>query len=74
MDKDFIALIAAVLQVEPTVLKEDSTAETVPEWDSLNHWLVIETLEDKYEIEFTMEEATDFKNLGDIYKTLQKKI
>lgn len=74
MDEDFIKLIADLLKVDPDILSKDSTAATVPEWDSLNHWLVIGELETRYGIEFTMDEATEFKNLGDIYCILMNKL
>lgn len=74
MDMDFINLVANAIKCNPEVLKEDSTAETVHEWDSLNHWRVISLLEDSYDVEFTMDEATEFKNLGHIYEILIKKL
>lgn len=74
MDKNFTDLVARVLNIDSSLLKEDSTADTVPGWDSLTHWAVISELEDAYGIEFTMDEATEFKNLGDIYATLTRKL
>lgn len=73
MDNRFINIIAASLKTDAANLTENSTVETVPEWDSLTHWSLITRLEDEYEAEFTMDEATEFKNLGDIYDTLMKK-
>ncbi len=74
MDKKFLSVVARTLEVDPQVLKEDSTAETISEWDSLNHWAVIGALEEEYQIEFTMDEATEFKNLGHIYEILMNKV
>lgn len=74
MDNEFMMLIAESLKTDVANLSEDSTAETVPEWDSLSHWTVITRLEDRYNVEFTMEEAIEFKNLGDIYITIMSKL
>lgn len=74
MDRDFVNLISELLKVSPVLLKEDSTIASIPEWDSLSHWLIIGELEEKYSIEFTLDEATGFKNLGEIYKTLMNKL
>lgn len=74
MDKEFVNMVAGLLKVDPELLGEDSTAATIPEWDSLNHWLIIEELEEKYGVEFTMDEAIEFKNLGEIYYTIKKKL
>ncbi len=74
MDEKFLGIIARILNIKSEDLKADSTTETIPEWDSLNHWAVIGSLEDEYGIEFTMDEATEFKNLGHIYEILMKKL
>lgn len=74
MDKKFLDIVAQILEVNPEKLQEDTTTETLPEWDSLNHWSVISALEDEYGIEFTMDEATEFKNLGHIYIILMQKL
>lgn len=74
MDADFLYIVANALGCGIEGLREDSTAETVPEWDSLNHWKVIGILESKYNVEFTMDEATEFKNLGHIYEILMTKL
>ncbi len=73
MDNQFINFVANILKVDPQILNEHSTANTTPGWDSLMHWVVIGELEDTYGVEFTMDEATSFKDLGDIYNILLKK-
>lgn len=74
MDETFLNTVTAVLKIESSHLNESSTPETVPEWDSLNHWLLIGKLEEAYKVEFTMEEAAEFQNLGDIYAVLKHKL
>lgn len=73
MDYEFIEFVAGLLKINPVLLKEDSTAAEIPQWDSLNHWRIIGELEERYGVEFTMDEAIEFKNLGDIYQTIQRK-
>jgi acyl carrier protein len=74
LDNEFKNTVAKVLKISPELLKEDSTAASIPQWDSLNHWTVIGELEQKYNLEFTMDEAVSFKNLNDIYETIVKKL
>jgi acyl carrier protein len=73
MDEKFVNLVASKLGIQADDLKYDSTTETVPQWTSLSHWEVIEALEEEYGIEFTMDEATEFKNLGELYEILRRK-
>jgi Acyl carrier protein len=74
MDEKFLKLIASTLEIDAEDLKYDSTTETIPQWTSLSHWEIIEAIEGQYSIEFTMDEATEFKNLGELYEILQRKI
>ena len=74
LDKKFLNTAAKALGISPNKLTENSTPETVEEWDSLSHWVLIGELENAYRIEFTMDEAADFKNLGDIYRMLIQKL
>lgn len=73
MDEKFVNLIASKLGIPADDLKYDSTTETVPQWTSLSHWEIIEALEQEYGIEFSMDEATEFKNLGELYEILRRK-
>lgn len=73
MDREFIEVVAGLLKIRPEALNEESTAGSIPEWDSLSHWQIIGELEDRYDVEFTLDEATDIRNLGDLYRILQKK-
>lgn len=73
MDAEFVKFVAGLLKIDPALLKEDSTAATMPEWDSLNHWMIIGELEGKYGVEFSVDEAVEFENLGDIYQMIQIK-
>lgn len=73
MDNKFLNLVASTLDVPVEELKADSTAETLPQWTSLSHWEVIDAIETHYSIEFTMDEATEFSNLGELYDIVIKK-
>ena len=74
MDEKFKNIIAEILKISPENLNKASTPTTLPQWDSLTHWALIGELEDNYEIEFTIDEATAFKNLGDIYNSIINKL
>lgn len=74
MDEPFLTLVSRTLKVPVTDLKEDSTTDTLPQWTSLSHWELIQALEDAYHLEFTMDEATEFKDLGSLYEILQSKL
>lgn len=74
MDKKFVDMIAAALNIPAEDLEYDSTTETVPQWTSLSHWEIIDMIERQYGVELTMDEATEFRNLGELYEILMRKL
>ena len=73
MDSIFIETVAKALKINPGKLKEDSGVDSIPEWDSLTHWSIIGSLENRYGVEFTMDEVIGLRNLRDIYDKLMEK-
>ena len=55
-------------------LTEASSAADVEEWDSLTHLSLINELEITYGVEFTLDEVTGSKKLGDLLNALMKHI
>lgn len=48
------------------IISFDTTANDVDDWDSLNHINIISTIESEFDVDFSMEEVLNFKNVGDI--------
>jgi acyl carrier protein len=63
-----------VLDNEEIVLKEETTAHDIEEWDSLSHIMLIVNIEKKYKIKFTSIEIAGFKNIGELAKTIKQKL
>jgi acyl carrier protein len=66
-------LVAKVLDVEPTLLNDDSNAQNTPKWDSLRHIEVLFAIENAFHVRFTMPEISGLRKLGDIRKLLATK-
>lgn len=56
------------------VVTEASTAADVEGWDSLTHLLLVNEIEETFEVEFTLEEVKRSKNLGELISVLMKHI
>lgn len=63
--------VAEVLKVPPETITEDSSPETIPSWDSLNHLLLISHLEIVFNVETTTEEVVGIGCVADIKKVLE---
>lgn len=73
MNLKLVNICSEVLAIDPTELGPESNASNVDVWDSLKHWEIIAAIEMTFGIEFSMDEAASFKNLGDIDEFLKSK-
>ena len=59
-------ILKDIFDDESLVISMETTAKDIDEWDSLNHITIISTIENEFNVDFTMEEVVNFKNVGDI--------
>lgn len=65
-------ILARVLGIGENSITDDTSPETVENWDSFNALLLVSELEDEFNVKFTMDEVTLVKNVGDIKKVLTR--
>jgi len=71
--KEFNRLFIVVLDNEEIVLKEETTANDIEEWDSLTHIHLIVEIEKFFKIKFTAAEIEGFANVGAMCKFVASK-
>lgn len=57
---------------ESILVSDNTTAEDIDEWDSLEHINLIVAIEKTFKIKFTMEEVTDIKNVGEMVSIISR--
>jgi acyl carrier protein len=62
------------LDNEAIVLKRETTANDVEEWDSLTHIQLVVAVEKHFKVRFTTAEIQGFKNVGEMCDTIEKKV
>ena len=65
-------LVARVLNIDKNIIDDNSSPETVPEWDSLHGIVLVIELEKNFNVKFTMDEVMAVQNFSDIKKALKK--
>lgn len=55
-------------------ISDTMTAKDIDGWDSLTHVNLIVAVEKKFKIAFTTKEVVAFKNVGDFYHLIVKKL
>ncbi len=58
--------IAAVLDVDPAQLNDDSSPENVASWDSLNHLNIVMALEGEFGVAVSADDALDMGSIAKI--------
>lgn len=67
------AVFADTLDNETIVLKEETTAGDVAEWDSLTHIQLVVAVEKAFGIRFTSREIQSWKNIGEMLDSISAK-
>lgn len=73
MDQKIKTAMAAVFEISSDDISEESSIETIPNWDSLKHIKLIFALEDEFEITFEEEEIAAMTSFSAIQEALGSK-
>jgi len=63
-----------VLDNDDVVLKYETTAADVEDWDSLSHIQIVVAIEKHFKVKFTTAEIREFKNVGEMCVATLKKL
>ncbi len=66
------AVVAGVFGKTPGEITDESSPETVPEWDSLGHVTLLIELESVYGVSFSPEESFELRSVESIKDALAK--
>ena len=71
MSKKLFRLISRVLEISEKELTDESTPESIENWDSYNGLLLVDELESEFRVKFTVEEVYDVHSISDIKRHLK---
>ena len=71
MSKALYKIIAKVFSISESEISDESGPENIESWDSFNGLVLVDELEDHYNIKFTISEIVDVKNVADIKRHLK---
>ncbi len=58
---------------EDIELDEETTADDIDDWDSLNHITLMAAVEEEFGIRFTMGEVSGMKNVGEMAQIIKER-
>ena len=71
MSKKLYNLISKVMSVEVFQINDESVPETIESWDSFHGLVLVDEIENNFQIKFTLEEIIDVKKVVDIKRHLK---
>ena len=63
-----------VFDDEDIIVNDETTADDIEDWDSLEHINLIVAVEKKFGIKFNMGEVNKFNNVGEMVDTIMTRI
>ena len=69
-----LSICKDVFDDDSLVLTESTTAADVEGWYSLTHLLLVNELEENFDVSFTLDDVTESRNLGELLTALMKQI
>ena len=73
MSKKLYQIISKVMKIEISTISDELGPETIENWTSFNGYVLLNELETGFNVKFTINEATDIKNISDIKRHLRNK-
>jgi len=71
---EIIRIIEKQLNLSQNTINSETTFEEISSWDSLNHAVIINLIEQHFDINFELDEMLDFENIEDMRKAVAQKI
>jgi acyl carrier protein len=63
-----------VLDDDSIIIKPETIADDVEDWDSLTHIQIVVAIEKHFKIKFSSSEIQGWKNAGDIFDSIAKRL
>ena len=73
MENRIKEIMSVVFETDLSMIDDCSSIETVENWDSLKHMILIAVLEEEFKITFSDDEILDMLNYKLILKTIKEK-
>ena len=72
MSEKLYQIVSEVFNVELNKINDNTSPENLEEWDSFNLYVLLDQIENKFNIKFDLDETLEIKKIGDFKKLFEK--
>ena len=72
MSEKIYQIVANVFNVDLSKINDETSPENLEEWDSFNFYVLLDELENEFNIKFDLDETLEIKKIGDFKKMFEK--
>jgi len=71
MSNKLYSIISKVMDVPESEINDQTSSENIESWDSFHGLVLVDELENNFNVKFTIEEIADVQNVGDIKRHIK---
>ena len=72
MSEKLYQIVSKVFNINIDTISDESSSENLEEWDSFNFYVLLDEIENEFNIKFDLDETLEIKKIGDIKKIFVK--
>ena len=72
MTEKLYQIISRVFNVDRSRINDETTSENLEEWDSFNFYVLLDEIENEFNMKFDLDETLEIKKIGDIKRIFLK--
>ena len=72
MSEKLYQIVSEVFNVELNKINDNTSPENLEEWDSFNFYVLLDELENEFNIKFDLDETLEIKKIADFKKLFEK--
>ena len=72
MSEKLYRIVSKVFNVDNSKIDDETSPENLEEWDSFNFYVLLDEIENEFNVKFDLDETLEIKKIGDLKKIFQK--
>ena len=72
MSEKLYRIVSKVFNVDNSKIDDETSPEILEEWDSFNFYVLLDEIENEFNVNFDLDETLEIKKIGDFKKIFQK--